>query len=381
MVEGKSATERKSHSGDQVESGLGGAKVVEAVAAQKFQDDARQPIGKVGKESEQANELTIMLKAGASLRNVGRQIYFETLERLPTEQELKAFVNDTARRNDLRTKEQQANLNIGQVLKILPPPPDRATPGNQSGHRGGQLSAETQKGGKTDSGQTSKDGPAIADNRKGSADKRHPLMKGGDSCEGEWANMVSRWVTENEGSKDKHRAFNPNDMGQGISVGLLQWNQKKGKLPDLLQAWHDKNPEKFQDMFGAYSTNLTRDSYVRSADFVGNKTLHDGMVKALADREFQGVQDSLRNKNMVRACELATDYGFKSLRGRAVVSDLVNQLGEGGARNAIKKIPLDKPESARIEELKRRTGGRINGQDRVSTLEENVKKIWRQLGT
>ena len=134
-------------------------------------------------------------------------------------------------------------------------------------------------------------------------------------------------------------------------------------------------------MFGAYSTNLTRDSFVRSADFVGNKTLHDGMVKALADREFQGVQDTLRNKNMVRACEVATDYGFKSLRGRAVVSDLFNQLGEGGARNVIRKVALDKPESARIEELKRRTSGRINGEDRVSTLEENVKRIWRQLGS
>lgn len=320
-----------------------------------------------------------MLKDGATLRNVGRQIYFETLKRLPDEQELKAFVNDTARRNGLKTKDQQGSLEVGQVLKIVPPPPDRTTPGTHGGHKGGQ-NGETKRDEKGSTGKTGQDPHVLAGGTK-PTDKRHPLMKGGDSCEGEWANMVSQWVTQNEGSRDKHRAFNPNDMGQGISVGLLQWNQKKGKLPDLLHAWHDKNPEKFQTMFGDYSTNLTRDSFVRSADFVGNKTLHDGMVKALADREFQGVQDTLRNKNMVRACEVATDYGFKSLRGRAVVSDLFNQLGEGGARNVIRKVALDKPESARIEELKRRTSGRINGEDRVSTLEENVKRIWRQLGS
>lgn len=378
MVEGKSTEERKSQRGDQSGPELGNEKAIQEVAAQRLQAEAAQTASTAGKGS--STELTIMLKDGATLRNVGRQIYFETLKRLPDEQELKAFVNDTARRNGLKTKDQQANLDVGQVLKIVPPPPDRTTPGTHGGHKGGQSGAETKRDEKGSTGKTGQDTHVIAGGTK-PADKRHPLMKGGDSCEGEWANMVSQWVTQNEGSRDKHRAFNPNDMGHGISVGLLQWNQKKGKLPDLLQAWHDKNPEKFQTMFGAYSTNLTRDSFVRSADFVGNKTLHDGMVKALADREFQGVQDTLRNKNMVRACEVATDYGFKSLRGRAVVSDLFNQLGEGGARNVIRKVALDKPESARIEELKRRTGGRINGEDRVSTLEENVKKIWRQLGS
>lgn len=378
MVEGKTKEERGSQRGDQSGPELGNGKAVQEVAAQRLQAEAAQTAGTAGKGS--STELTIMLKDGATLRNVGRQIYFETLKRLPDEQELKAFVNDTARRNGLKTKDQQGSLEVGQVLKIVPPPPDRTTPGTHGAHKGGQLGDETKRDGKGSTGKTGQDTHVLAGGTK-PTDKRHPLMKGGDSCEGEWANMVSQWVTQNEGSRDKHRAFNPNDMGQGISVGLLQWNQKKGKLPDLLHAWHDKNPEKFQTMFGDYSTNLTRDSFVRSADFVGNKTLHDGMVKALADREFQGVQDTLRNKNMVRACEVATDYGFKSLRGRAVVSDLFNQLGEGGARNVIRKVALDKPESARIEELKRRTGGRINGEDRVSTLEENVKKIWRQLGS
>ena len=55
-------------------------------------------------------------------------------------------------------------------------------------------------------------------------------------------------------------------------------------------------------------------------------------------------------------------------------------FGEGGARSALRKVPEGKGESLRIEELKKITGTRINGKDRVNTLEDNVKEIWRQIG-
>ncbi|MBL8086035.1 MAG: hypothetical protein JNN26_25630, partial [Candidatus Obscuribacter sp.] len=112
MVEGKTTEERGSQRGDQSGPELGNGKAVQEVAAQRLQAEAAQTAGTAGKGS--STELTIMLKDGATLRNVGRQIYFETLKRLPDEQELKAFVNDTARRNGLKTKDQQGSLEVGQ---------------------------------------------------------------------------------------------------------------------------------------------------------------------------------------------------------------------------------------------------------------------------
>jgi hypothetical protein len=161
----------------------------------------------------------------------------------------------------------------------------------------------------------------------------------------------------------------------------LQWNQKKGSLPELLQDWHQKDPAKFDRIFGNYSANLLKPDWVRRADFPGTPALNNGIHTALADNEFQQVQVSLRNAHIVKSCEVAQSNGFTSLRGRAVVADLYNQIGERGTEHALHKVPLNKPESARIEELKKVTGGRVNGHDRVSSIEDKVRDIWRQLGS
>lgn len=353
-----------------------------------------------------AREMTVSVNPQGTLRNIGRWMYSEHLHRQPTDLELKSFVDDAARRNGLVSKEQRDNLQPGQMLRVMIPGSERAAetgvsktaksePPKMGGEKkvaeavvsktakseppkmGGDVKAEKTPAPKVETARAQNLETAKAAPRP---ETRHAIMKGGDTCEGDWAKMVAKWVTQNEGSRDKHLAYNANDMGHGISVGLLQWNQEKGKLPDLLKSWHDKNPRKFNTMFGEHSADLLKDSWVRTADFNGNKTLHSGMRKALADSEFQGVQDKLSNQNMVRACNVATDHGFRSLRGRAVVGDLFNQLGEGGARSALRKVPEGKGESLRIEELKKITGTRINGKDRVNTLEDNVKEIWRQIG-
>ncbi|MBU6455188.1 MAG: hypothetical protein KGS72_25685, partial [Cyanobacteria bacterium REEB67] len=74
-----------------------------------------------------------------------------------------------------------------------------------------------------------------------------------------------------------------NDAGHGISVGIRQWNQKRGELPDLLKSMHDKNPEKFDSTFGPYAKNLQHESYVRRANMAHNPDLMKRMGKALAD--------------------------------------------------------------------------------------------------
>lgn len=301
-----------------------------------------------GRLVEIAGERVVQMtvKPQDTLRNLGRELYRHYGHREATEADLKAFELEAARRNKLETRAQRDNLQPGQELTLIVP--GVKLPGAQPR----TASREAQE-----------------------------LMKGASSCTGEWSNMVAQWVTHNEVSKQKFVAFNPDDGGHGISVGLLQWNQKRGRLPELLQDWHHKDPAKFDRMFGSQASNLLKPEWVRGADFVGNPTLYRGMQQALADSEFQQVQLGLRNRHIVKSCEVAQSNGFKSLRGRAVVADLFNQIGESGTVQAMRKVSPGKPESARIEDLKKVTGGRVNGQDRVSSIEEKVKDIWHKLGS
>jgi len=334
-------------------------------AAARLQTDATQSAGPIAaKLSETGGErfLEVTVRPHDTLRNIGRELYRRYGHHDASDVELKAFELDAGQRNGL-SKAARDNLQPNQALKLTLPgltlPGVRSTSA-EVGHPRPQGAAEIAK-----------------PQTKAAQD----LMKGAASCSGEWSNMVAQWVTHNEVSKQKFVAFNPDDGGHGISVGLLQWNQKRGRLPELLQDWHHKDPAKFDRIFGSYSAKLLKADYVRDADFVGTPSLYSGMQQALADSEFQQVQLGLRNRHIVKSCEVAQDNGFKSLRGRAVVADLFNQIGESGTVQAMRHVSASKPESARIEELKKVTGGRVNGHDRVSSIEEKVKEIWRQLGT
>lgn len=220
-------------------------------------------------------------------------------------------------------------------------------------------------------------GSAISSNQ---VQEAKALAAGGMSCDSNWSKMVAQWVTKNEGG-EKYLVYNPNDHGQGISVGLLQWNQKKGRLPDLLQAWHAQDPAKFNHMFGRHAAQMLRADSVRVADFNNDRALHNGMLAALADKEFQQVQAQLRSKHIVHSCEVAQEHDFKSLRGRAVVADLYNQIGETGTIRALNQVPRGPKESVRIEQLKATTGHRTHGEDRVASIEDKVKEVWRKLGS
>jgi hypothetical protein len=375
----------------------------QAAAASKLHDDSRHlhivetPAGRL-----------IELNVGAhdTLLNLGRELYRKYAHHDPSTEDLKAFEADASRRNNLPTKYAQDHLHLGQPLTLslpgvsLPRPATlskphmthpqelaiKAYPANQPSHEPVLHStAGTQA--KVQAKEQAKIAPKV-----NPVETAHPgaaapsseakaIMKGANSCSGEWSNMVAQWVTHNEVSQQKFLAYNANDHGAGISVGLLQWNQKKGRLPELLQDWHKKDPAKFEHMFGGYSSDLLKADWVRSADFNDNSTLNKGMHAALADSEFQQVQVDLRNQHIVKSCEVAESNGFTSLRGRAVVADLFNQIGERGTVHALHHVPENKPESVRIEALKKVTGGRTNGHDRVSSIEDKVKEVWRKLGT
>ncbi len=316
---------------------------------------------------ERAGQVTrIKVMPGDSIRDIGRDLYRANKGRLPSDQELKAFEDDTATRSGLKTRYQRDHIALGAELVLRVPAREVKPP---TPHRVAQTPKPA----------APQHAPERVVARSTQPARPEP---GAPSCSGSWenVNMVARWVTHNEAGQASYTAFNPDDAGNGISVGLMQWNQKAGKLPDLLQAWHRKNPTKFDGMFGRYADDVLSTPFVKSADFTSG-TLKSGIDKALADPEFQHVQLNMRNNHIESSCEIARDYRFTSLRGRAIVADLVNQLGEGGTRRLLRQVPkVDKVpnESVRIERLKDITEGRVNGDDRVSAIEGRVKEIWRQ---
>jgi len=303
----------------------------------------------------------VTVGSGDTLRSLGREIYRVRLGHEPSEGELKDFVADASRRNGLKTKDQQDHLRPDQHVLLMVP---AKTPGPAEREEKHLAAAKAE--------------PAAVAHKivkaAAPADKLYP-------CSGSWeeANRLATWVTHNEAGPKSFTAYNPDDHHYGVSVGLMQWNQKRGKLPDLLEAWHKKDPAKFDRMFGRYSQDALSADWVKSADFNGNKELHKALVGALADNEFQRVQMDLRNQHVERSCVIAKDHGFTSVRGRAVVADLVNQTGEGGAIKALSHVPTGKSESQRIEALKNVSHGRTNGTERVASIEDRVHEIWRQL--
>ncbi|MCA9800731.1 MAG: hypothetical protein KC777_02030 [Cyanobacteria bacterium HKST-UBA02] len=307
--------------------------------------------------------ITRKVKAGETIRSIGRELYMQRQGRLPSDIELKEFELDTGRRSGLHTKYERDHLHPDQKLVIKLPALTRAA---------GPVASTPEAAAVKPSSQKTAAKPVETVPR----DTARP------ACSGSYdeMNMIASWVTHNEAGPKAYQAFNPNDMGNGISVGLMQWNQKRGKLPDLLEAWHDRNPNKFDRYFGRYSDDLLRTAFVKDADFNGNATLKAGMQKALADREFQGVQLSLRNEHIEESCEVARDFRFTSLRGRAIVADLINQLGKTGTRQLLSRVAPADNESQRIENLKHVSDDRINAADRVAAIEEQVRVVWRQGG-
>lgn len=277
-------------------------------------------------------------RQGEGIWALAREAYRLTGEDEPTPTQVKALAQDIARRNELPI---DATLSSNQKLMV-------------------KLPGAIEK-------------PA---NQKSTQAKSPDSPK----CSSTWeeVNMIANWVTKNEAGHKSYIAFNPDDNGAGISVGLMQWNQERGLLPDLVEEWHDRNPAKFNQIFGSNATKMLNESWLRSVDFSSSPALTEDMKEALELPEFQRVQLNLRNEHIEESCEMAKGYGFSSLRGRAVIADLVNQLGKGGTRRFLSKIPFSGNESNRIEQLKAVTDDRVNAADRIAIIEQEVKKIWRQ---
>lgn len=165
-------------------------------------------------------------------------------------------------------------------------------------------------------------------------------------------NFVSR-VTEailrndealNEDGSPRYQAFIANENG-GISVGLRHWHAG-GALPELLNAWQEKNPEKFEQFFHGYSP--AQINALSAGGFAAHAELVQGMKEALADSEYQSVQSKLMTDWVTRQVKLGADMGIKCERDLANYVGLADLFGQNKANQAA----IDaRPENAHPKEV------------------------------
>jgi hypothetical protein len=265
---------------------------------------------------------------------VGRKLITEQTGKPATGAQLSAFLTNVYEHTGLKTKEQQNNVHAGDELWI-------------------EL-------------------PVVAAPVK--VNLEHKPLPDGDVCSDREKQLIGDWVTQNEvGAKASPLTYNPNDHGHGVSVGLMQWNQKKGKLPELLQAFHDSDPRRFDAIFGGNAQNVLNVQFVKQADFTSG-ALNRSLIESLT--AFQSVQYELRNKQVELGCEKAYQHNFTALRGVGVSADLVNHLGPARTEKVIHQVPIGLSESARIDKLE--ALGEKWGVHRMTAIDSSDKLLWKK---
>lgn len=212
-----------------------------------------------------------------------------------------------------------------------------------------------------------------------------------------FVDRVIEGVSSNEGG---YTAINPDDAGYGISVGIRQWNQEAGELPTLLHGWNGKGlseeaiesleadgvdpsklSSKFEQIFGPYAEKMMDESWVRSHDMAADGDFMGRMATALGDKDFQAVQRALARDFVYKAAKLGYDYGFRSELGLALVADIANQKGFGGAQSVLRGNGLQEggpalgdAEGAKIEQVGLNSD-RPNAQQRFEQLKGLFKVV------
>lgn len=182
-------------------------------------------------------------------------------------------------------------------------------------------------------------------------DQNSPLFKALDTKNSIQDRIIA--ATAGLESGGKFDVINHNDAGHGWSVGIRQWNQQAGELPSLIQAMYDRDPAKFNQDFGQFSSQLIKngkvdENFVRHTNFNAlGPGFESGMKQALSD--FQDVQVALARQWAQSGIELAQKYGMKSELGFAEVADAVNQYGYGGAESRLRRLGTGGDEASRIQ--------------------------------
>lgn len=134
-------------------------------------------------------------------------------------------------------------------------------------------------------------------------------------------------------SKGKYDAVAADDNKAGVSLGLLQFNQRAGVLPALFAAMYAENPAKFTTMLGAGWANFLNEGWVRAADL---KPFIPTLKSMAADVDFQRAQRKLAKTVFFDPVERkAREYGITSERGITMLFDAAVQRGLGNVSKAL----------------------------------------------
>ena len=138
-------------------------------------------------------------------------------------------------------------------------------------------------------------------------------------------------------SGGSYTAWTSNDNGAGISFGLIQFNQRKGSLPTLLQRREAKDPPKFAQIFGGKKSVFLNERVFRQLHFQGDpwKSFFTQMGEY---PPFQEVQRELaQDEYLEPARKLLHKHSLSSEKALAMLFDLSIQYGVTGAENKLQK--------------------------------------------
>jgi hypothetical protein len=143
---------------------------------------------------------------------------------------------------------------------------------------------------------------------------------------------IAALISSNEGTPT---SINWNDNGAGVSVGMFQANQRRGELPKLFSDFAN-TPDGYEALVEAFGPEMAakikaNPEMIRSLNFSPNNELGKDLENLVQNPAFQQLQlDQLRAK-IQEASSVAGQHGVTSEAGVALVADLINQFGEGGA--------------------------------------------------
>jgi hypothetical protein len=160
---------------------------------------------------------------------------------------------------------------------------------------------------------------------------------------------VAALVSSNEG---KPTTIDWNDNGKGVSVGMFQANQKVGELPDLMHelTLMPGGQEEITSALGpSFAQKMCNDpEAIRHMHFSPKNALGKGLCKLVHSEIFQKLQVEILRRKVVRAAELAANYGITSSAGVAVTADLANQWGFSGARRFLHAADTMRSENGKV---------------------------------
>lgn len=127
--------------------------------------------------------------------------------------------------------------------------------------------------------------------------------------------------------------------GQGLSLGIIQWNIGQGSLQPLLNSFVNKHNNQAKEIFGDNYATLVKAlqgskqdqmKWAKSINDNRNRIKPDWKAQLIAmcnTKEFQEIQNKAMVKTINKAYSIASDFNLKSERGLALAFDIAVQNG------------------------------------------------------